>query len=80
MTDTQRECHGPNREWNRESAPTGSQQGAAEKQGGQGLEVWQSLRECAADHSKGDEQSYDQCEWEVAFHDGGRIVDFSLPG
>jgi hypothetical protein len=76
VTDAKWEGHHPNSKRDCKSAPTWGEKGTAKKQRGKWLEVWQGLWECAAEHAKGDEKSYNQYKREITFHDGARIVDF----
>lgn len=80
VADAQRESHRPHAERNRKPSPTGGEQGTTEKQGDEGLKIRLGLGKRASQYTKCDDESDDEAEWEIAVHDGRRIVDFLKRG
>ena len=80
MTATERKGQDPNRERQRKATPCGSDQRAAEEQGGERLEIWQSHRVGGTDHAKRDEQEHGEAQGQMTMHGARRIEDFPARG
>ena len=76
VTESQGEGHCPDAKRDGESSPTGCEQCSTEEDGSQWLEVWQSVREITSEHAEGNQKADNKDDWQIAFHVGGRIVDF----
>ena len=59
VTEAERESHRPHREWNGKAAPAGCEQGTAEKQRAERLEIRLGLGKHASQHTKRDDESDD---------------------
>ena len=80
MTAAERKGQDPNAERQREAAPGGSDQRAAEEQGGEWLEIRQRHWVGGTDHAKRDEQKHGEAQGQVAMHGARRIEDFPARG